>query len=245
MEDTKAFYCSPCVLTVTVFHWTVLFRSVFSCLPKLCVLDGIPKLPEDSVPSPMSAASRLCTILWRTLHSGMWIFYCEEKTKITRKCSKTLQAKNLKSHQVYKVLYTVLYSWHSIHYFFLMKICLGCHYSQKYLYTVYFVANSLLMVGYRFQSGILTEISWVHGALHQGGLSAHLSEVGTAQYVPAVYRRYGFSLIRCHRYNWSCLHYTIQYVLVTRDWPCAVVLYCLHCNSRNNRNMGIVRETIG
>ncbi|XP_063060454.1 uncharacterized protein LOC134453599 isoform X2 [Engraulis encrasicolus] len=36
---------------------------VFSCLPKLCVLDGIPKLPEDSVPSPMSAASRLCTIL--------------------------------------------------------------------------------------------------------------------------------------------------------------------------------------
>ncbi|XP_062408737.1 uncharacterized protein LOC134099765 isoform X2 [Sardina pilchardus] len=36
---------------------------VFSCLPKLRVLDGIPKLPEDSVPSPMSAASRLCTIL--------------------------------------------------------------------------------------------------------------------------------------------------------------------------------------
>ncbi|XP_041919900.1 protein tilB homolog isoform X4 [Alosa sapidissima] len=36
---------------------------VFSCLPKLRVLDGILKLPEDSVPSQISAASRLCTIL--------------------------------------------------------------------------------------------------------------------------------------------------------------------------------------
>ncbi|XP_028818275.1 uncharacterized protein LOC114769436 [Denticeps clupeoides] len=40
------------------------YRSrVFSCLPKLKVLDGIPKLPEDSVPPQLPAASRLCTIL--------------------------------------------------------------------------------------------------------------------------------------------------------------------------------------
>nr|XP_005174671.2 uncharacterized protein LOC101885127 isoform X3 [Danio rerio] len=39
------------------------YRSrVFSCLPNLQVLDGIPKLPEDSVP-PSPAASRFCTIL--------------------------------------------------------------------------------------------------------------------------------------------------------------------------------------
>ncbi|TRY93388.1 hypothetical protein DNTS_014803 [Danionella cerebrum] len=40
------------------------YRSrVFSCLPKLQVLDGIPKLPEDSVPPASPAASRFCTIL--------------------------------------------------------------------------------------------------------------------------------------------------------------------------------------
>ncbi|KAL7870771.1 hypothetical protein SRHO_G00082680 [Serrasalmus rhombeus] len=40
------------------------YRSrVFSCLPKLKVLDGIPKLPEDSVPPKLPASSRLCIIL--------------------------------------------------------------------------------------------------------------------------------------------------------------------------------------
>ncbi|KAJ8368011.1 hypothetical protein SKAU_G00080390 [Synaphobranchus kaupii] len=40
------------------------YRSrVFSCLPKLEVLDGIPKLPEDSVPPTPQATSRMCTIL--------------------------------------------------------------------------------------------------------------------------------------------------------------------------------------
>ncbi|XP_016403022.1 uncharacterized protein LOC107736016 [Sinocyclocheilus rhinocerous] len=40
------------------------YRSrVFSCLPKLQVLDGIPKLPEDSVPLSSPAASTFCTIL--------------------------------------------------------------------------------------------------------------------------------------------------------------------------------------
>ncbi|XP_023648444.1 uncharacterized protein [Paramormyrops kingsleyae] len=36
---------------------------VFSCLPKLKVLDGIPKLPEDSSPRCPPAPSRTCTIL--------------------------------------------------------------------------------------------------------------------------------------------------------------------------------------
>ncbi|XP_048836783.1 uncharacterized protein LOC125711657 [Brienomyrus brachyistius] len=36
---------------------------VFSCLPKLKVLDGIPKLPEDCVPRSPPAPSRTCTIL--------------------------------------------------------------------------------------------------------------------------------------------------------------------------------------
>ncbi|XP_076853536.1 uncharacterized protein LOC143508793 isoform X2 [Brachyhypopomus gauderio] len=40
------------------------YRSrVFTCLPKLKVLDGIPKLPEDSVPPQLPACSRLCVIL--------------------------------------------------------------------------------------------------------------------------------------------------------------------------------------
>ncbi|XP_026107595.1 protein tilB homolog [Carassius auratus] len=40
------------------------YRSrVFSCLPKLQVLDGIPKLQEDSMPLSSPAASRSCTIL--------------------------------------------------------------------------------------------------------------------------------------------------------------------------------------
>ncbi|KAJ8256806.1 hypothetical protein COCON_G00189580 [Conger conger] len=40
------------------------YRSrVFSCLPKLEVLDGIPKLPEDSVPPKPLATSRMCVIL--------------------------------------------------------------------------------------------------------------------------------------------------------------------------------------
>ncbi|KAG5837051.1 uncharacterized protein LOC135236380 isoform X1 [Anguilla rostrata] len=40
------------------------YRSrVFSCLPKLEVLDGIPKLLEDSVPPKPLATSRMCTIL--------------------------------------------------------------------------------------------------------------------------------------------------------------------------------------
>ncbi|KAI7802547.1 uncharacterized protein LOC130562678 [Triplophysa rosa] len=40
------------------------YRSrVFACLPNLQVLDGIPKLPEDCVPPPSPAASRLCIIL--------------------------------------------------------------------------------------------------------------------------------------------------------------------------------------
>ncbi|KAG7470956.1 hypothetical protein MATL_G00119400 [Megalops atlanticus] len=40
------------------------YRSrVFSCLPKLEVLDGIPRLPEDSVPPKSPATSRMCTIL--------------------------------------------------------------------------------------------------------------------------------------------------------------------------------------
>ncbi|KAI1893899.1 hypothetical protein AGOR_G00128400 [Albula goreensis] len=40
------------------------YRSrVFSCLPKLEVLDGIPKLPEDHVPPKPLAISRMCTIL--------------------------------------------------------------------------------------------------------------------------------------------------------------------------------------
>ncbi|KAI4882446.1 hypothetical protein NFI96_019877, partial [Prochilodus magdalenae] len=40
------------------------YRSrVFSCLPKLKVLDGIPKLPDDSVPPKLPASSRLCIIL--------------------------------------------------------------------------------------------------------------------------------------------------------------------------------------
>ncbi|CAB1348250.1 unnamed protein product, partial [Coregonus sp. 'balchen'] len=38
---------------------------VFSCLPKLRVLDGIPKLPEDSMPPGLQlpAATRMCNIL--------------------------------------------------------------------------------------------------------------------------------------------------------------------------------------
>uniref|UniRef100_A0A3B3QU01 U2A'/phosphoprotein 32 family A C-terminal domain-containing protein n=1 Tax=Paramormyrops kingsleyae TaxID=1676925 RepID=A0A3B3QU01_9TELE len=39
------------------------YRAVFSCLPKLKVLDGIPKLPEDSSPRCPPAPSRTCTIL--------------------------------------------------------------------------------------------------------------------------------------------------------------------------------------
>lgn len=44
---------------------------MFFCLPKLQVLDGIPKLPEDSVPPSSPAASRLCTILWHR-NSKTW-----------------------------------------------------------------------------------------------------------------------------------------------------------------------------
>ncbi|KAF7668944.1 hypothetical protein LDENG_00267520 [Lucifuga dentata] len=38
---------------------------VFSCLPKLQVLDGIPKLPEDSLPTrpPLPETTRMCNIL--------------------------------------------------------------------------------------------------------------------------------------------------------------------------------------
>lgn len=46
--------------------------SVFSCLPKLEVLDGIPKLPEDSLPlrPHFAAPTRMCNILWHSPVSG-------------------------------------------------------------------------------------------------------------------------------------------------------------------------------
>uniref|UniRef100_A0A3P8TSJ9 U2A'/phosphoprotein 32 family A C-terminal domain-containing protein n=1 Tax=Amphiprion percula TaxID=161767 RepID=A0A3P8TSJ9_AMPPE len=51
-------------LTRNPVTFTQDYRAVFNCLPKLEVLDGIPKLPEDSLPVRLlPQTTRMCNIL--------------------------------------------------------------------------------------------------------------------------------------------------------------------------------------
>lgn len=60
-RDRKCFF----VLFLSSLLLLLSLCSVFLCLPKLEILDGIPKLPEDSRPTRLQfpESARMCSIL--------------------------------------------------------------------------------------------------------------------------------------------------------------------------------------
>lgn len=61
--SVSVFSTFPKIIYLNFYFFFCLSLSVFSNLPNLKILDGIPKLPEDCSPPDVRFFYRMCTIL--------------------------------------------------------------------------------------------------------------------------------------------------------------------------------------